>query len=100
MDCGLQFPEDYLFGIDVVIPRFDFVLANKDKLAGIVLTHGHEDHIGALPWLMPYVDAPVYGSPFTLALCRKKLGGARPGPAHDPHRGGPGRPRVSSDPWP
>ncbi len=73
IDCGLQFPEDYLFGIDVVIPRFDFVLANKDKLAGIVLTHGHEDHIGALPWLMPYVDAPVYGSPFTLALCRKKL---------------------------
>ena len=73
IDCGLQFPEDYLFGIDVVIPRFDFVLANKDKLAGIVLTHGHEDHIGALPWLMPYVDVPVYGSPFTLALANKKL---------------------------
>ncbi len=73
IDCGLQFPEDYLYGIDVVIPRFDFVLANKDKLAGIVLTHGHEDHIGALPWLMPYVDVPIYGSRFTLALVRKKL---------------------------
>lgn len=73
IDCGLQFPEDYLFGVDVVIPRFDFVLANKDKLRGIVLTHGHEDHIGALPWLLPFVDVPVYGSEFTLALVRSKL---------------------------
>jgi ribonuclease J len=73
VDCGLMFPDDSLFGIDVVIPRFDFILANKDKLKGIILTHGHEDHIGALPWLMRSCDAPLYGSSFTLALAAKKL---------------------------
>ena len=73
VDCGLMFPDDSLFGIDVVIPRFDFILQNRDKLKGIVLTHGHEDHIGALPWLMRSCDAPLYGSNFTLALAGKKL---------------------------
>jgi len=73
VDCGLMFPEDYLFGVDVVIPRFDHVLAHKERLRAIILTHGHEDHIGALPWLLPYVDVPIYGSPFTLALVAKKL---------------------------
>ena len=73
VDCGLMFPEDYLFGVDVVIPRFDFVLARKDNLRAIVLTHGHEDHIGALPWFLPHVNVPIYGSPFTLALVAKKL---------------------------
>jgi len=73
VDCGLMFPDDSLFGIDVVIPRFDFILQNKDKLRGIILTHGHEDHIGALPWLMRSCDAPLYGSKFTLALAAKKL---------------------------
>ncbi|MCM0753661.1 ribonuclease J [Desulfovibrio aminophilus] len=73
VDCGLMFPEDYLFGVDVAIPRFDVLLAQKDKLKAIVLTHGHEDHIGALPWLLPYVNVPVYGSSFTLALVENKL---------------------------
>ncbi|WP_028575181.1 ribonuclease J [Desulfonatronovibrio hydrogenovorans] len=73
IDCGLMFPEDFLLGVDVVIPRFDYVIKNKDKLKGIVLTHGHEDHIGALPWLMPYVDVPIYGSRFTLQLVSNKL---------------------------
>jgi len=73
VDCGLMFPEDYLFGVDVVIPRFDHILADKDSLKAIVLTHGHEDHIGALPWLLPQVDVPVYGSDFTLALVNAKL---------------------------
>ncbi len=73
VDCGLMFPEDYLFGVDVVIPRFDHILENKDNLRAIVLTHGHEDHIGALPWLLPHVDVPVYGSDFTLALVAAKL---------------------------
>lgn len=73
VDCGLMFPDDSLFGIDVVIPRFDFILQNRDKLKGIVLTHGHEDHIGALPWLMRNCDAPLYASSFTLALAGKKL---------------------------
>jgi len=73
VDCGLMFPDDYLFGIDVVIPRFDYVLARKDRLAAIILTHGHEDHIGALPWFLPYVSAPIYGSAFTLGLVNEKL---------------------------
>lgn len=73
VDCGLMFPEDYHFGVDVVIPCFDFVLQNKEMLHGIVLTHGHEDHIGALPWLLQNVDVPVYGSEFTLGLVENKL---------------------------
>jgi ribonuclease J len=73
VDCGLMFPEDYHFGVDVVIPCFDFVLRNKKMLNGIVLTHGHEDHIGALPWLLQNVDVPVYGSEFTLGLVENKL---------------------------
>ena len=73
VDCGLMFPEDYLFGVDVVIPRFEHILAKKDQLRAVVLTHGHEDHIGALPWLLPDVDVPVYGSDFTLALVAAKL---------------------------
>jgi ribonuclease J len=73
VDCGLMFPEDYHFGVDVVIPCFDFVLQNKAMLHGIVLTHGHEDHIGALPWLLQNVDVPVYGSQFTLGLVENKL---------------------------
>lgn len=73
IDCGLMFPEDFLLGVDVVIPRFDYIINNKDKLKGIILTHGHEDHIGALPWLLPYVDVPVYGSRFTLQLVSNKL---------------------------
>ena len=73
VDCGLMFPEDYHFGVDVVIPCFDFLLKRKEILHGIVLTHGHEDHIGALPWLLQNVDAPVYGSEFTLGLVENKL---------------------------
>ena len=73
IDCGLMFPSDYHLGIDVVIPRFDFLLENSDSIRGIVLTHGHEDHIGALPWLLNQITVPVYGSPFTLALVAHKL---------------------------
>lgn len=73
IDCGLMFPEHSLFGIDVVIPRFDYILQHKDKLKGIIVTHGHEDHIGALPWLVPHVDVPVYGSEFTLGLAASRL---------------------------
>ncbi len=73
IDCGLMFPDDYLLGVDVVIPRFDYILEHKDKLRGIILTHGHEDHIGALPWLMNHLDTPLYGSRFTLALVENRL---------------------------
>lgn len=73
VDCGLMFPEDYLYGVDVVIPSFSHILENKDKLKAIILTHGHEDHIGALPWLLKQLNAPVYGSLFTLGLVENKL---------------------------
>jgi ribonuclease J len=73
VDCGLMFPTDYHLGVDVVIPRFDFILEHREGIKGIVLTHGHEDHIGALPWLMVHLQAPIYGSSFTLALVEHKL---------------------------
>jgi ribonuclease J len=73
IDCGLMFPDDYLLGVDVVIPCLDFIVERQDKLKGIILTHGHEDHIGALPWLMKQVRAPLFGSEFTLALIHRKL---------------------------
>lgn len=74
IDCGLMFPDVILYGVDVVIPRMDFIVSRKHKLRGIVLTHGHEDHIGALAWLAPYLhDIPLYGSEFTLRLALKRL---------------------------
>lgn len=73
IDCGLMFPSDFHYGVDVLIPRFDTLLSQKDRIRGIILTHGHEDHIGALPWLLPFVDVPIYSSEFTLALLDSKL---------------------------
>jgi ribonuclease J len=73
IDCGLMFPSDYHLGVDIIIPRFDYVIERKDDLKGIVITHGHEDHIGALPWLLSQVKVPVYASPFALALIEHKL---------------------------
>jgi ribonuclease J len=73
IDCGLMFPDDFHYGVDVVIPRLDFIVEKKEKLKAVILTHGHEDHIGALPWILPEIDVPVYGSDFTLALVNNKL---------------------------
>ena len=74
VDCGLMFPDDFHLGVDVIIPHFGAVQAVRDKLLGIVLTHGHEDHIGALPWLVPLLRGiRIYGSAFTLALVEHKL---------------------------
>lgn len=73
IDCGLMFPSDYHLGVDIIIPRFEYVYENKDKLLGVVITHGHEDHIGALPWLLSQVTVPVYAPPFGLALIEHKL---------------------------
>lgn len=74
LDCGLMFPDDHHLGVDVVIPQFAHVLQHREKLRGILLTHGHEDHIGALPWLAPYLRGlPIIGSRFTLALVENKL---------------------------
>jgi ribonuclease J len=75
LDCGLMFPDDEHLGVDVIIPSFDAVSHVKDKLSGIVLTHGHEDHIGALPWLVRELNrgTRIYGSRLTLALVEQKL---------------------------
>jgi ribonuclease J len=74
VDCGLMFPDAVLYGVDVVIPRLDLIVERRQKLRAIILTHGHEDHIGALPWLLPHLNRPpVYGSEFTLRLVQKKL---------------------------
>ena len=73
VDAGLMFPEDYMLGVDFVIPDIDYVRQNESRVAGIVLTHAHEDHIGALPYLLKEINAPVFGTPFTLGLVKKKL---------------------------
>ncbi len=73
VDAGLMFPEDHMLGIDIVIPDFSYLRERRDKVAALVLTHGHEDHIGAAPFLLKEMPLPVYGTPLTLALLREKL---------------------------
>jgi ribonuclease J len=73
VDAGLMFPEEELLGVDVVLPDITYLKQNLAMIRAIVLTHAHEDHIGALPYIMPELNVPVYGSRFTLALLRKKL---------------------------
>ena len=73
VDCGVAFPEDDMPGIDAVIPDFSYVIEHKDKLRAIILTHGHEDHIGALPYFLKEINVPIYGTKLTLALVEKKL---------------------------
>ncbi|MCJ8499840.1 ribonuclease J [Desulfatitalea alkaliphila] len=73
VDCGIKFPENDMYGIDLVLPDFDYIVKNKDKLRGIVLTHGHMDHIGGLPYLLKEVMAPVYGTDLTLGMVRRQL---------------------------
>ena len=73
VDLGISFPDDSMPGIDVVLPDLSFIEARREQLAGLVLTHGHEDHLGAIPYMWSKLGCPVYGSAFTLALLRRKL---------------------------
>ncbi len=73
VDCGLSFPEDEMLGIDLVIPDVTYLVKNKEKVRAIVLTHGHEDHIGALPYVLRELNVPVYGTKLTIGLIKCKL---------------------------
>ena len=73
IDCGVLFPDPELLGVDIVVPDITYLLEHQEQVRAIILTHGHEDHIGALPFILPYLNVPVYGSPFTLALVQRKL---------------------------
>jgi ribonuclease J len=78
IDCGVMFPENDMFGIDLVLPQFDYIRDNQETLRGIVLTHGHQDHIGALPYLLKYLNpsvegVPVYGTALTIGMVARKL---------------------------
>ena len=73
IDAGLMFPEDYMPGVDVVIPDFHYLKENRNKVGSIILTHGHEDHIGAMPFLLKEINVPVFGTNFTIELLKEKL---------------------------
>ena len=73
VDCGMGFPDEELYGVDVVIPDITYLKQNRDRIRGIVITHGHEDHIGALPYVMRELDVPLYATPLTAGIIELKL---------------------------
>ncbi|KMT21308.1 ribonuclease J [Clostridium cylindrosporum] len=73
VDCGLAFPDEEMYGVDIVIPDVSYLIKNKDKVKGVVLTHGHEDHIGALPYFLKQLNVPVYSTRLTIGIIETKL---------------------------
>ena len=73
IDCGVGFPDEDMYGVDLVIPDFTYLVANQKKLKGMFITHGHEDHIGSIPYCMQQVNCPIHGTPMTLGLVKLKL---------------------------
>ena len=73
VDCGVMFPESDMYGIDLVLPQFDYVVEHQDQLRGIVLTHGHMDHIGGLPYLMRQIKTTIYGTALTVGMVKRQL---------------------------
>jgi ribonuclease J len=73
VDCGVMFPENDMYGIDLVLPQFDYIVQNQACLRGVVLTHGHMDHIGGLPYLLRQVETPIYGTDLTIGMVKRQL---------------------------
>src|SRR6266550_4546953 len=73
VDAGMMFPDAELLGVDIVIPDFSFLEQNREHVRALLLTHGHEDHIGAVPFLLSELNIPIYGTAFTLALVERRL---------------------------
>ena len=73
LDCGVAFPDEEMFGIDLVIPDMTYLYKNRDRVRAMVLTHGHEDHIGGIPYFLKEINVPIYGTALTLGILSKKL---------------------------